>query len=905
MRIHRGDETVAVHGELRRNLLAVLLLRANSPVPTDTLLEILWRERRNPNTLQRLQVLVHRLRGILDDPNRLSADTGGYRLRVLDGELDSEQFCTLLDRASEYTHDAQRCVELIREAMGLWRATPYEGVDLPDLTVEIQRLSERRLTALEQLYAAELRCGRHATVIEEVSELVGKHPLRERLHDLLITALYQSGRRADALAAYRDARKTLVDELGLEPGPELRRLEKQILDGESITSGPPPTSASAPMQLPHNVSGFVGRVAELARLDRLSTDGEAARICVIVGSGGVGKTALVIRWAHRVMESFPDGQLFIDLQGYSPDQPVAAGDALATLLRTLGVDGSVIPATLPERAALFRTVVARKRMLIVLDNAHGADQVRPLLSGTPSCFVAITSRDTLAGLVVREGAHRIELDPMTADESHSLLSQLLGVRCDAEPEASAELIERCARLPLALRIAAERVRAHSHYRISEFVADLTAEQALDMLDIDGDPQTSVRAVFASSYRHLEPGAAHLFRMLGPHPGYDIDAYAATALVGNGELRTTRRNLEQLVRANLVEESANRRYHVHDLVRAYATELADTTDTATERARALTRLFDYYLQTASNAARLIDALDGTVRTDGRVPVSPTLATHAAALEWLDTERGTIIRAATLSAAIHFRHPADPDESGLGSYVDSFSKALGWYLDLGWHLDDAWVLHTAAAAVAKDRDDPIAHGMALRHLAMLKARKGDRAEALHDMECAAGLLERADDAATQAACAGSLGVMYGHDGRTEEAVHHLRRSVDLYRSIGYRSRTHWPLAHLGNLHLQQGHPDVAETCLHEALAIAEECASLPSQAHVLCGLASLYSERKQFDDALRHGLRAVASARAARIKLLEGLALYHLAAVYRGLGDDELAQRHQDETLVIFQSMHNGR
>lgn len=905
IRIHHGDEVVEVTSELRRNLLAMLLLRANHAVSTDTLLEVLWRERRNPNALGRLQVLVFRLRAVLDDPDRLSADSGGYRLRVLAGELDSERFCTLLDQANDNAHDPQRCAELIREAMGWWRATPYDGVDLPDLTAEIQRLSERRVAALEQLYAAELRCGRHEAVIEELTGLIHRYPLRERLHALLVTALHQGGRRAEALAAYRDARNTLVDELGLEPGPELRRLEHQILTGASIAPAPPTASAAAPMQLPHNVSRFVGRDAELDRLDGLLIDGEATRMCVVVGRGGVGKTALVIRWAHRVIGSFPDGQLFIDLHGYSPDRPVAAGDALATMLRALGVDGSVIPIALPERAALFRTLVARKRMLIVLDNAHSADQVRPLLSGTQSCVVAITSRDTLAGLVVREGAQRIELDPMTADESRSLLRELVGDRCDDDSSATAELIERCARLPLALRIAAEQVRAHSRYRISDFVADLTADHGLDMLDIDGDPQTSVRAVFASSYRHLEPGAAQLFRMLGLHPGYDIDAYAATALVGDGEPRAARRHLEQLARASLVEESTNRRYQIHDLVRAYAIELAETTDTAIERAWALTRLFDYYLQTAATAARLIDAFDDDIRTGHPRPAAPALATHAAALSWLDTERSTMIQAALLSAATYFRRPADPVEAGLGSYVNGFSRALGWYLDLGWHHDDALALHTGAVTVAQDRGDAIAHGMALRHLAMLKARTGDQAQAMHDMESAAALLDSAEDIVTQAECAGSLGVMYGYDGRIDEAVHQLRHSVDLYRSIGYRSRTHWPLTHLGNLLLRQGYSDAAATYLHEALAIAEECGSLPSQAHVLYGLASLYSTREQFDDALRYGHRAVALARSARIKLLEGLALHHLGTVYRTLGNDELARRYQDETLLIFHSMDNSR
>lgn len=613
MRVRNGADETELSGTLRRNLLAALLIRANESVSADTLLDTLYGAHRDPGGPSRLQVLVHRLRAVLDDPARLSFGPRGYRLRVLPGELDAELFCTLVDRAVEHAaNNPRRCADLIREALQLWEGNPYPGVDIVEIAAETERLLERRMIALEQLYAAELRCARAGAVISDLSNLVDQHPLRERLHALLITALHQDGRRADALAAYRHARRTLVEQLGLEPGRELRALEQRILHDADAT--PAPTAAAAvPAQLPYAASGFTGRADELSQLDRmLAEPSGSARITAVVGGGGVGKTALVIRWAHRVVDLFPDGQLFLDLRGYGPDRPMPPAEALATMLRSLAVDASAIPSDPRERASLFRTVIAHRRMLIVLDNAHDADQVRPLLPGASTCLVLITSRNSLSGLAAREGAHRLDLSRMTDCEAYQLLQNLLGDRCDADPAATRRLIERCARLPLALRIAAERVRAHPRRAVADLLPDLADEQGiLDVLEMHDDPQTSVRAVFAASYRHLEPGAARLFRLIGLHPGQDIDYDAASVLTGD-DLRTTRRSLTLLAQAHLIEEGADRGYRPHDLIRAYAVELAESIETSADRLAALTRLVDYYHNTTSRATSRVAAVESTGR-----------------------------------------------------------------------------------------------------------------------------------------------------------------------------------------------------------------------------------------------------------------------------------------------------
>ncbi|WP_158891636.1 AfsR/SARP family transcriptional regulator [Amycolatopsis anabasis] len=895
LRTHRGGEVVAVTGALRRALLAVLLARANEPVPADVLLDALWGGRTGDGSVQRLQVNVHRLRGTLDDPERLSFGPGGYCLRVQPDELDAERFGALLDTADGVAAaDPRRCAELIRQALALWRGTPYQGVDVPDLLGEIQRLSERRLVAAEQLYAAELRCGRHAEITGELADLVRRNPLRERLHGLLMTALYQSGRQADALAAYRRARDVLAEELGLDPGPELRTLERQILRGEPIELAAPAPRNTAPAQLPLDVSGFVGRTAELAQLDRLLTEnGATAPVAAVTGTAGVGKTALTVRWAHRVKDRFPDGQLYVDLRGYGPDHPLSPDDVLAVLLRTLGVDGAAIPQELTERAARFRTVIDRKNLLILLDNAHSAAQVRPLLPGTATCLVVVTSRDSLAGLVAREGAHRVTLDRMTAGEARNLLDELLGDRCDTEPEATAQLIEHCVRLPLALRIAAERVRERPHH-VAHLVAELADEQArLDLLDSGDDPDASVRAVFSASYRHLEPEAARLFRLFGVHPGHDLDAYALTALAGGDNPRTTRRLLDKLARAHLIDETADHRYVQHDLLATYAAELTETIDPPAERATAFARLLDYYLHTASRAVQFIapDELElrelelpGVVGSP--VTAAPNLSTYGTALRWLDVERANLIRAAEAAAA-----------RDLPAYTTGLSRVLSWYLDVGLYLDEAQQLHTKALDIAREQDDPVAEGIALRALGLVHLCAHRFAEAEQSFEESLALHERAGTRVFQATTLNHLGALCGFAGRVEEGIRHLRRSADLFREFGHRLMAQRPLTTLGQLHLRQAQPEAALSCLRQAATIATEHDYPPGQFLTSYALAGAYRDTGRYSDALDCAHRALALARSSHFSVHEGITLYRLGTIHLRLGDYDQAQQHHRQALAI--------
>ncbi|MGH8965602.1 MAG: NB-ARC domain-containing protein, partial [Actinomycetes bacterium] len=390
---------------------------------------------------------------------------------------------------------------------------------------------------------------------------------------------------------------------------------------------------------------------ELSELDDLLNGPAPVLVSAIAGTAGVGKTALAVHWAHRKRDRFPDGQLYIDLRGFGPGSPMPPEDALAEFLRELGVDGTTIPAELDARAARFRSLVAGRRMLIVLDNARTADQVRPLLPGDSTCLALVTSRDSLAGLVARDGAQRILLDRLTIPDARALLRELLGeARTDAEPSAIDLLIERCARLPLALRIAAELIGSRPHQPTSAVVDDLDDERTrLETLDAGGDPHTAIRAVFSWSYRALPPDAARLFRLLGTFPGHHIDIYALAALAGSRP-DEVRQLIDVLLRAHLVDETSSNRYQTHDLLRAFAAELAARADPDAERGGALDRVFDHFLHTAwvAATARGDDQFAPLPEPPAVGSAEPAFASATTAIHWLDTERANLVNVATYAA-----------------------------------------------------------------------------------------------------------------------------------------------------------------------------------------------------------------------------------------------------------------
>ena len=555
----------------QRVLLAALLFKANQAVSVPELAETLWEGPLGAPASARVTVqnYVKRLRIALrvTGVDRIVTRPDGYVIRVDAAEFDVARFAELAAgsrRAAAVrawvVAESQACA-----ALALWRGEPLADIAADGLVMrEVPRLTEMWLQVTETRIDADLHLGRHGHIVAELRDLTARYPLREHLSAQLMLALARGGNQGDALTVYQQARRKLIDDLGIEPGSELRQLHERILagdvgpmtsDGDRHATSEP--DVAAPRQLPPTVGHFTGRIVEIETLSAQLDDHATVFICAIGGPPGVGKTALAVHWAHVVASRFPDGQLYVNLRGYDPDQPMAAASALSGFLRALGVPGSDLPADTAERSALYRTLLAGKRVLVVADNAADVEQVRPLLPGTPGCAVVVTSRDSLAGLIARDGARRVELDLLPRADAVHLLSVLIGERADSEPQAVARLAEQCGRLPLALRVAAELAAVRRDTRLAALVDELADRQRrLDLLAAGGDRDTAVRSVFSWSYRHLSGDTGRMFRVVGLHPGLDFDIHAAAALADT-PTRTAARLLDLLCRAHLDAARCNR------------------------------------------------------------------------------------------------------------------------------------------------------------------------------------------------------------------------------------------------------------------------------------------------------------------------------------------------------------
>ena len=587
-------------------VLAALLLHANQVVPAGWLVEQLWGTQPPATARKTLQSLVLRLRRALP-PGTLLTREPGYLLRVEADQLDLSCFQQLVGEAATAAAegDSGRAAQRLREALALWRGPALAGVDSDALQqTEVPRLEELRLGALEARVDAELRLGRHAELVGELRALVAEHPLRERFWEQLMLALYRAGRQAEALDAYRQLRRRLVEELGIEPSPPVQRLQREILNAApglalADTTASPAEGARArpgqgmaavvPRQLPPDAASFTGRERELERLCELLSGGGqrgAVPIVALDGAAGVGKSAVAARAAHQLAGQFPDGQLYADLQGATPGlAPLPPLEVLSRFLRAFGVDGQRLPVNVEEAAALFRSLAAGRRLLLVLDNAATAEQVRPLLPASPSCAVLVTSRQLLSGI---HGAEHLHLDVLPADEAVRLLGHLAGPeRIAAEPEAAVALAQLCGYLPLALRIAGARLAARPAWPVRALVERLADERRrLDELSL-GD--LAVRTSLQVSYHALDPQVARLFRLLGLLDGPDVGVPVVAALLDQ-PVEATEAALERLVDARLLESLAPGRYRFHDLLRLFARERAAAEEPPPARAAALTRAF---------------------------------------------------------------------------------------------------------------------------------------------------------------------------------------------------------------------------------------------------------------------------------------------------------------------------
>jgi DNA-binding SARP family transcriptional activator/tetratricopeptide (TPR) repeat protein len=836
------DSVIEIPAGRQRVLLAALLLQAGAVVPADALAEAVWDGMLPAGAETTLRSHVMRLRRMLGPVAgaRVVTRYPGYLIEAGEEEVDLLRFRRLCREGGMAARDGDwtRAFETLTEALGLWRGEP-----LADIPSELLRrdgmsgLEELRVQALEWRMDAGLHLGRHGELTPELEWLAGQHPLRERFSAQLMLALVRCGRQAEALQAYQRSRAVLVEELGTEPGVELRELHQRILTSDPALALAVPQSAAPPggqpavvmpRELPAPVAGFVGREEALAELtELLDRAGQAPSIVIsaIGGTAGVGKTALAVQWAHRVADRFPDGQLYVNLRGYDPDRPMTAAHALAGFLRTLGVPGQDVPPGQDERAARYRSLLAGRRVLIVLDNAGSVEQVRPLLPGSPSCAVVVTSRDALAGLIARHGGTRLELDLLPPAEAVGLLRELIGGRVDDDPATAETIAGQCCRLPLALRVAAELAAARPDVPLADLAGELADQQRrLDLLDAGGDPRTAVRAVFSWSHQHLDPDAARAFGLLGLHPGPDFEAYAAAALTGTGldQIRTV---LGALARAHLIQPAGPDRHGMHDLLRAYARELA-ARDGEAERQAALTRLFDHYLRTAAAAMDGLLPVEGSQRRPS-IPLpaapGPLVTDSVAARAWLDAER-----AALVAAAIHAA------EHGWPGHAIGLSMTLFRYLDSGGHYPEAIIIHGHALRAARRTGERAAEATALNALGLVDLHQSRFGRATGHFRHALACAREAGDRPREGRALGNLGIACFLEGSYGPAVDYYQQALALHRAAGERVSEAIVLNNLSIVDRRQGRYRQATERCQQAAALARAEGDQDDEAHALVNL-----------------------------------------------------------------------
>lgn len=960
LEVWRDQQLVEITAGRQRTVLAMLVLHSGSVVSVDQLITAVWDEQPPATARRTLQSLVSRLRGALrccqDSP--LTQHAAGYRLVVPPEQVDVHRFTQTVRQAGQA--DRQGRVEEaaagLRGALELWRGPAL--ADVPRTSIieaEAVRLEEQRYAALVARIDAELRLGRHAELLGDLHTLTTTWPLQERAWELLLVALCRSGRRADALAAYQRVRTLLTAELGVEPGAGLQQVHRQILAADSALAaslrpeavpaprapqpvGPPTppatapgTAGSPPRQLPPDVAGFAGRGADLARLDALLADRprQPLPILAIDGPPGVGKTALAVHWAHRVKHRFPDGQIFVNLRGYAPDPPLSAAEVLARFIAAFGVPAAAIPAGLDEAAAMYRSLLAGRRVLVVLDNAAGPEQVRPLLPGDEGCAVLVTGRDQLDWLVARQGAHRLKLGVLAASDAEDLLTELIGpARAAAEPGALSTLAELCGHLPLALRIAAADLSAHPQRPVSLQVSQLRGSDRVSALAVSGDPHGGVAAAFDLSYQRLNESARRLFRLLGLVPGVDVSVEAAAALAGSTPAQA-QQPLRALLAACLIEEHLPGRYTVHDLLREYAASRLDAEESSAERHAALTRIFAQYLHRASAAvAELAPHRLRLVPPDpaASAPVPASLDDAAAASAWLDAEAANLVAAVqyaathghhrwawtladTLSFYFGLRHLAAPWEATTRAGLAAAQAAGDERAQAAGHLSLAaltWRLtryrdsaeHAGTARRLAQRTGWVdAQAAALNHIATVHARTGDFAVATAHARRGLLLSERAGWRRGQAIALTNLGSMYVEMGWPVRAVPTIRQALDLAVTLGTRPSEVVNLVNLGAAQYLTGDIEPAHAALERALQLGHAIGSSSGVCTAQRWLALLHLTSGDCDRAEQLAVASAAHARAHELGLFEADARVVLAAVRQEQGRYEEAISEGRRALSI--------
>ncbi|MFY1692662.1 BTAD domain-containing putative transcriptional regulator [Plantactinospora sp. WMMB782] len=915
LEVHAGGRSIELGGERQRRILAGLLLHAGQTVSTARLTAVIWDE--DPPATARRQIHggVWQLRQALaryGAADLLGSERGGYRLRVHANRVDLARFKDALSEGRRLVAlgDRTAASRVLRPAVSLWRGPALADLTGSVLEREAAVLEELRLDALEECLGCELAGGGGPAVIAELTDLAAKHPLRERLAAMLMTGLYQSGRQAEALEAYHRVATTLADELGLDPGTELRRTHEAILRHDqpldpstTVQAATLPAGAGAiampPAQLPPPGAFFVGRAGILAELDGVLSTASAgppvSTILSIVGQAGVGKTAVAVHWAHRIRDRFPDGQLYVNLNGFEPDGTAALKptDVLRDFLDALHIPPDRIPAGLNAQISLYRSVLADRRILVVLDNARDAAQVRPLVPGNPSCLVVVTSRNRLTGLVANDGAHPLSLGMLTEEDARELLVRRLGVeRITDDPDAIDRIVRRCAGLPLALAIAAACAATDAQLSLGTIAASFaSAEENLDVL-AEEDPRSDLRTVFSGSYRALSPGRARLFRLLGLHPGPEIAASTCASLIGLPPDQVNPR-LTDLVRIHLVERRSNDRYALHDLLRGYARQLLRSEETEQDLRAAQRRMLDHYLHTAYVSDRTIyphrrDRIDLAAAQTGVTTEVPT--DSAAALAWFTLERRALLGAVDVAVANGF---------------DTHAWQLAWTLTTFLNRRGRWREWAAVAgtglAAAKRLRDRRAEARCHGALANAHTRLGHYDLARHHHEHALDLYTEVGDRIGQAHVHSNMCWLAERQGHYRDALAHARHMLYLHRQAGPESGEASALNAIGWYHSLLGDHGRALDYCGRAVGLMQRLGDLHGEAYTWDSLAHINHQRGDHARAIACGRRAVDLCRDVGERFLQAGVQDRLGDTYEATGDPTAAQAEWHSALEIYNEL----
>jgi DNA-binding SARP family transcriptional activator len=961
-----------ISGTRQRIVLAALALNANRVTPIEYLVDAVWNDSPPTTARAQIQICISALRRVLAGaPIQIRTRPPGYVLEIPDTELDTEQFTRLVASARAHA-DADRtgeAVATLRGALGLWRGRALAGMDSEPLRREAAKLENARLTAIMERIRLDLTLGRHDEVIGELFALVTEHPLLERLHEFLMLALYRSGRQAEALEVCRRARITLVDELGIEPGQSMRRLEQAILNRDPELdlpstipgTGPPATTAPAaadsvvPRRLPGTIADFTGREAQLAEIKRvLSDDGGAGgrygmRIVAISGMGGVGKSTLAVRAAHELGDVFPDGHLYADLDAAEGEDRVRG--MIARFLRALGVSGSAVPDDEEERAELYRSLLATRRALIVLESVSSEEQVFPLLPAGPGCAVIVTSRTPLSGL---PGAHLVDIDVFDERRSLDMLTQIVGrQRVAAERGAAQELVELCGGLPLAIRIAGARLASRPHWRIDTLVARLRdTPHRLDELSYRG---LGLRSSINLSYRTLSPVERRLFQLFSIVTTADFPSWTAAALLDMDAFQAAE-VVEALVEAQLLDTvqypGERLRYRFHDLIRVFATEQLGAEATGRIRLAATARLLGSWLAGAEAAHRREYGGDYTT-LHGQAPrgqVPGELDDFDDPMEWLEAERRSLVAAVYLAANAamaelcwdlaltlvtlfevkgHFDDWRDTTQAALAAAEQAGDRrgraamlySLGTLHMTQRRLTEAAPCFAEALAIFEDIGDVHGRALVLRNATTVDRLLDRDVGILARYEVALAMMREAGDVVGEAHVLQQIAKVRIDSGEPERARALLDTALTLFRRAGYLRGEAQALHRRAELHLITDEVEQAHQALNRVLLIVRDIGDHIGEAHALYVLGLVRQRTGRLDNAVATQRHALSVAQVVGQRLLEGQVLYALGEIALARGQVSAAAEHIDaahqvftelgatlwhaKTLILRSDIHHGR